>query len=93
MKDGSFKGKDIAKFYKEYLKLDVTPLNMTFGVLYDSTIVALEKRKLEVLKNEKDSTKQDIRWREAVSAAEEILWEIMKELGWKETSATGENRA
>ena len=87
MKGGSFKGKDVAKFYKEYLRLDVTPLNMTFGVLYDSTVVALEKRKLAINKNEKDSARQDIRWREAVSAGEEILWEIMKELGLKETNA------
>jgi len=86
MKDKDIKDKDMKKFFEDYVKLDVTPLNMTFGVLYDSCIVVLGKRRLEVL-NESDSVKRNVRIEEMLHITEEILWEIMKELEWKDTRA------
>lgn len=87
MKDKDIKGKDMKKFFENYVKLDVTPLNMTFGVLYDSCVVVLGKRRLEILKIESDSVKREVRSEEMLHIAEEILWEIMKELEWKDTRA------
>jgi hypothetical protein len=77
-------GKDMKKFFEDYVKLDVTPLKMTFGVLFDSCIVALGKRRLVHLK-EPDQVKRNIIIDEMLYTTEEILWEIMKELGWEDT--------
>jgi len=87
MNDEDIKAKEMRKFFEDYVKLDVTPLNMTFGVLYDSCIVVLGKRRLEVFKNESDSVKRKVRLEESLNIANEILWEIMKELEWKKTRA------
>lgn len=87
MKDKDINKKDARKFFENYPKLDITTLNMTFGVLYDSCIEVLGKRRTEVLRNESDSVKQKVIFDEMLRTAEEILWEIMKELGWKDTRA------
>jgi hypothetical protein len=87
MKGKHIKGKNMKKFFGDYVKLDVTPLNMTFGVLYESCVVVLGKRRLEILKIESDSGKREARVKEMLDVTEEILWEIMKELEQKDTRA------
>lgn len=79
------KDKDMKKFVEDYVKLDVTLLNMTFGVLWDSCVEVLAKRGLELLKNERDSEKRHVRIEEMLYITEEILWAIAKELEWKTT--------
>ena len=87
MKDEDIKAEDMKKFFEDYVKLDVTPLNMIFGVLYDSCVVVLGKRRLEILKIESDSGKRGARAMEMLDVTEEILWAIMKELEWEDTRA------